>query len=330
MDVYTALEDYCIWHETMNHSSRTVEWYRHKLGLFFAWLERTNRSTQVNRITVADARAFIHEEQHRTIKYPQHPSQRPRVEHLSDRTVDSYVRTIRAFFRWLHEEQYLTANPMHRLKRPQLADRIKEIVTPEELAQLLAPCNQRTFLGARMYALLCLMYDTGLRASEIVGLDVDDVQLRVQQIRVLQGKDKKDRLVPFSHATLRALRLYAERRASFLGDDPCTAFFLAKDKTRMGRGALTQVIKRHGGRYGVPRLHPHLLRHSAAVISLMNGATQFEVKRLLGHASLHSTDGYMALAEVHLREQHRKFAPMNKVASQKSVVPGRTRTGDTQ
>jgi site-specific recombinase XerD len=134
--------------------------------------------------------------------------------------------------------------------------------------------------------------------------------LGAYQVRVL-GKGKKERLVPFGLATQRFLRHYLTMRDAVAHDSD--AFFLNEQGERLTRHAVTSAIKRLGKRAGIPRLHPHLLRHSAAVAYIMNGGDQFGLKRILGHSTLATTDGYMDYAQQHLAQQHKRFSPMAKV-----------------
>ena len=103
MDLTHALHEYCIWHRTANHSPRTVAWYEHKLGLFHRWLISAGQPTDVEAITLADVRKFILVEQQRDVKYANHPMHPTRHGMLSDHTIDSYVRTSRAFWRWMYD-----------------------------------------------------------------------------------------------------------------------------------------------------------------------------------------------------------------------------------
>ncbi len=144
-----------------------------------------------------------------------------------------------------------------------------------EIERLLAELNPRTFHGARMYAMVALMYDSGLRAGELVTLELPDIQWSDYHLRV-SGKGKKERVVPFSPATQRALRNYLAQRDGVAGSDQ-EAVFLNADGGRLTRDAVTHAVKRLGQRAGIPRLHPHLLRHSAAVAAILNGANQFEL-----------------------------------------------------
>ncbi len=313
MDVYAALHDYAIWHETLKHSPETIAWYHNKLSLFFRWLAANNRAMSVTGITIADARAFIHAEGQRTVKCPNHITGVERPGKLSDRTLDTYVRAMRTFWGWLHTEGYISHNPMLRLQRPKMETRFKDVLSPDEVTKLLAACNLRTFTGSRMAALIAILFDCGLRAGEICALDVDDIDLTTYRIHVRHSKSKRHRFVPFSLNTAKLLRRYLTHRNQFIADPDIVPFFVGINRNRMHVGSLCQAIKRHGARAGVQRAHPHLFRHSAAVASLLNGASQFEVQRLLGHSQLSTTGIYMDLAQQHLETRHRQFSPMGKV-----------------
>jgi integrase/recombinase XerD len=317
MELQRLVNDYVVWHEVSGHSEKTIGWYRWILSTFERWLKGNGRSTSINEITIADVRAFLQSEAQRDTLCPDHPTGVARAGRLSDRTLHCYARAIRAFFNWLVNEEYLTKNPVAKLKPPKLEKRYKEVLSVAEIERLLAELNQRTFLGARMYAIIALLYDSGLRAGELAGLHVGDVQWSEYQVRVM-GKGKKERFVPFSPTTQKALRKYLTLREPFVqeGND---ALFITAEGHRMTRESVTQAIKRLGRRAGIPRLHPHLLRHSAAVAAVMNGANQFELKRILGHTQLSTTDEYMDYAQQHLAQRHRHFSPMSKV-SERSVA----------
>ncbi len=309
MDITKAIHEYTIWHDVSGHSRKTIAWYEWMLGKFATWLAEHSHSQQVEQITVADARAFLQAEAQRTTI--RRGTTAERAGTLSDRTIHGYARVLRAFFRWLADEEYLDRNPMLKLKAPKLVQRQKEIVDADEVGRLLSLCDQRTFLGARMYAMVALLYDSGLRVGELVGLDTDDIDWTLYQVRVL-GKGRKQRLVPFSPATHKALRKYAKLRADVV-EGNTNAFFVSIKGTRVEANPTTQGLKRLGKKAGIPRLHPHLLRHSMAVSAIMNGANQFEIKRILGHTQLSTTDGYMDYAQQHLAQQHKRFSPMAKV-----------------
>ncbi len=325
MNMHQLIDDYCIWHEVSGHSPKTIAWYRWNLGTFTRWLVANNRPTTITQITVADARAFLQAETQRTTLRPDHPTGTERPGSLSDRTLHCYARSIRAFFNWLVAEEYLDKNPMAKLKPPKLEKRIKQVLTVDEVERLLAHLNPKTFLGSRMYAMVALMYDSGLRAGEVAGLQLPDIVWADYKVKVF-GKGKKERLVPFGPATHRALRRYLVLRERFAPDGQ-DAVFISADGHQVTRDAITHAIKRLGQRVGIPRLHPHLFRHSAALAALLNGASQFDLKRMLGHTQLATTDGYVEQLEQMMGEQHRKFSPMARVNERRSRATERTRKG---
>ncbi len=311
MEYAVALEQYLVWHEVSGHSLKTIGWYKWTLGTFGRWLVETGRSTKIENISILDARAFLQSEGQRETLCPNHPTGVERPGKLSDRTLHCYARCIRAWFNWMAAEELIDKNPMSKLKPPKLAKRFKEVLSTTEVERLLAELNPRTYIGARLYAIVAVLYDCGLRAGEVANLDLHDVHWTEYNLKVM-GKGKKERIVPFSPATHRALRKYLTLREQYVQDEP-DALFLTVEGRRMTRESITQAIKRLGERAGIPRLHPHLLRHSAAVAYLMNGGDQFGLKRLLGHEDLGTTDVYVDYTQQHLATQHRKVSPMSRV-----------------
>jgi integrase/recombinase XerD len=214
MHIQQAIDEYVIWHEVSGHSAKTIAWYRWTLSTLDRWLSAHGRSTRITDITLADVRAFLHAETHRATLCPGHVTGVERAGKLSDRTLHCYVRAIRAFFNWLVLEEYLPKSPVTLLKPPKLEQRYKAVLSVSEIERLLSELNQRTFLGSRMYAIIALLYDSGLRAGELATLELNDVQWSDYQLRVM-GKGKKERLVPFSPATQKALRKYLAQREPF-------------------------------------------------------------------------------------------------------------------
>ena len=319
MDIKRLIDEYAVWHEVSGHSPKTITWYRWILGTFRDWLQDNGHPTAVEAIMISHARAFLQAEQQREEHWPDHPLQPAKPVKLSDRTIHGYARALRAFFRWLETEEYLAKNPVAKLKPPKLERRYKAVLSVAEIERLLAALNPKTFLGSRMYAMIALLYDSGLRAGELVGLDVGDVDWAGYQVRVM-GKGKKERLVPFSPTTQRALRKYLTLRERYALDGG-EELFISTEGHRLTVHGLNQAVKRLGQRAGIPRLHSHLLRHSAAVAAVMNGADQFALKRILGHSQLSTTDVYVDYAEQHLAERYKQFSPMARVNERRAQAP---------
>ena len=144
-------------------------------------------------LTLANARAFVAQLQERDTRYDDHPITPTQEGGLSPFTIHGYVRVIKAFASWLHEEGFTTANVMKRLKRPKLPKPVIEILTDEEIERLLNSFNPKTFLGLRMLIITLLLLDTGIRASELLGLELGDIDWGNDTIRVW-GKGNKERI----------------------------------------------------------------------------------------------------------------------------------------
>ena len=319
MDLEQLLEEYVVWHKISGHSEHTIALYRWVITGLRTWLVDQRYPTTINDITLAHLRGYMSHEQERPSLVTVRSDTTSRGPKLSDRSLHLQARSLRSFFRWLVEEDYLSVNPAAKLKPPKLEQRMKDVLSVAEVERLLAELNPKTFLGARMYAIVALLYDSGLRASELCGLDIGDIHWGEYQLRVV-GKGRKERLVPFSPATQRALRKYLTLREQFALDGQ-DAVFISPEGQRLTRDALTHAIKRLGRKAGIPRLHPHLLRHSAAVAAIMNGADQFALKRILGHSQLSTTDQYVDFAQQHLAARHKQFSPMSRVNERRTHAP---------
>ena len=211
---------------------------------------------------------------------------------------------------WLAEDaEYLPANPFAKLKRPKVAEPLIEVLSDDEIVALVQAVNPNTFIGARIYAILLLLLDTGIRASELCTLTLEHTDLEHGTIKVM-GKGKKERAVPFCAATKRALARYV---STFRPDTTCPNLFVNEDGEPLTYNALKLILLRLGRKANVPRLHPHLLRHTFAVKYLMNGGDVMTLRLMLGHTTLQVTQLYLHLAEAHVQTQHAKFSPVERL-----------------
>ena len=160
-----------------------------------------------------------------------------------------------------------------------------------------------------MYTITLLLLDTGIRASELLGLKLDDVYLNEDKIKVW-GKGSKERIVPLGTTAKKALLRHI---LSSRTDSEEDQVFLSANGTPLTYNGLAHMIKRLGEKAGVPRLHAHLFRHTFAVKYLMNGGDLMTLRLILGHTSLEVTQMYMHLAESHVKVQHHKFSPVDRL-----------------
>ncbi|MBK8793374.1 MAG: tyrosine recombinase XerC [Holophaga sp.] len=208
------------------------------------------------------------------------------------------LSTARAFFHWLFETQRIVSNPATGLRNPKQPQRLPAFLTEGESTSLLDLPPVVDFPSARLNCLLEFLYASGLRVSELTGLDLQDLLREERTLRVL-GKGNKERLVPFHEAASHVLDTYLQHRQSFLmqkGLPPTAALFLNQRGGRLTptsvRNFLGEALETAALR---ARISPHALRHSFATHLLNRGMDLRAIQELLGHASLSTTQRYTHL-----------------------------------
>ncbi len=230
---------------------------------------------------------------------------------VSAKTVARRLSALRGFFKFLALEHGHTENPLALIEGPKLSRKLPVVLTPEEVERLLEAPDQKTPIGLRDKAILELLYASGLRVSELVGLKLFDLNLEVGFLRV-KGKGEKERLVPIGELAREALKRYLkEARPKLLRflDEP--HLFLNRRGRPLTRQRVWQVIKAYALKAGLDpnEITPHVLRHSFATHLLERGADLRTVQMMLGHASLATTQIYTHVQADTLRRVHEKFHP---------------------
>ncbi|WP_309068656.1 tyrosine recombinase [Microbacterium sp.] len=231
-------------------------------------------------------------------------------------TVARRTSSARTFFRWAHEEDLVPVDPSLRLVAPKRGRSLPHVATADALREVLDRLEQRAQDGdpvaLRDHAVLEVLYGSGIRVSELCGLDVDDLDLDRGTVRVL-GKGAKERVVPFGAPANRALGAYLTRARPALaarGSGPGPALFLGIRGGRMGARAVYDLVTREvGPTLGSSAVGPHTLRHSAATHLLDGGADLRAVQELLGHASLGTTQIYTHVSSERLAAAYRLAHP---------------------
>ena len=222
------------------------------------------------------------------------------------------LAALRTYFRFLGREGDVEANPAKVVPTPRTPKKLPEVVTSPQLAELLESLPQDP-AGRRDRAALELLYGSGLRASELVGLDLDDVDLGRRIARVL-GKGGKERLVPFGREAERALRVYLPDRAAWrsrAGELPAgEPLFVNQRGGRLSDRSLRRIVDAAVLRVAMAtHIHPHTLRHAFATHLLEAGMDLRAIQELLGHASLSTTQRYTHLDLAHLMDTYNKAHP---------------------
>ena len=220
-----------------------------------------------------------------------------------------HLSTLRSFFRYLMREGAVDANPARGVATPKREKQLPSVLQPAEVALLVEQPDTSSTLGLRDRAWMELLYASGLRISELVGIDFDDVELKARLVKV-RGKGSKERIVPFGSKAETALRAWLTVRGELARDPEEPAIFVnyrgqritTRSIRRLFDGYLHQASLRAG-------ISPHTMRHSFATHLLNAGADLRGIQELLGHASLSTTQKYTHLNDWQLIAGYRKAHP---------------------
>lgn len=228
---------------------------------------------------------------------------------MSRRSISRKLAALRAFWGFLVKNGVTQNNPTATLKAPKVEKRLPEFLREEEMMAALENMDQEAAVAIRDRAIIELFYGTGIRLSELVGLDVHDVDLDVGTLRVL-GKGNKERKMPLGKNASKSVEAYLRVRDGFRSAADDKALFLSKRGKRLAtRGVQLRVEKWLSSVSEKKKLSPHLLRHTFATHLLDRGADLEAVKELLGHTSLSTTQIYTHLTTDHLRKVYRHAHP---------------------
>ena len=267
-------------------SSNTVEGYGRDLARYVSWMADEG-ITDPDDVTVAQVEA--------------HVAALSEVG-LAPSSVERAVSAIKGLHRFMVAEQITTNHPTADLPLPSKPRHLPQVLTREQINALLDQPFPDNAAGQRDRAMLEVLYGCGLRVSELVGLDVRNVLLDDEMVRVF-GKGSKERLVPILGSANAVLSGYLEHWRNELSSSrkPCSAVFLNRRGGRISRQSAHTIVERWGRYAGIEGLHPHTLRHSFATHLLEGGADLRIVQELLGHASISTTQLYTHVDRTHIR-----------------------------
>jgi len=233
-----------------------------------------------------------------------------RDEQLAPPSVARHLVALKMFYRFLRLEERATDGTVELLSSPALWERIPQVLSPDNVEQLLAAPQATDRFYLRDRALLETLYATGSRASEVVGLRLEDVYLDSAFLKCL-GKGNKQRVVPLGRPAVEALKAYlGEQRPELTKAADAPWVFVSRGGRALTREMLWVIVKKYVRRAGLnARVSPHTLRHSFATHLLSGGADLRTVQELLGHANIRTTQMYTHVDRDRLRAVHRKFHP---------------------
>jgi len=277
-------------------SANTVSAYRRDLTKFDAFAKKRKLSLEtVSRDDLVDFLAGLYR------------------QNLESRTVARHLVTIRNFFRFAQIQDLIAADPSINLESPKIRKSLPGYLRLEEVDRLLEQPDAKTALGLRDRAMLEVLYSTGLRVSELIGLRVSDLDSKVGCVRCI-GKGDKERIVPVGKKAVQIVEKYLlEARPRLRGRVPgqgSSALFVNRRGTPLSRVGVWKILSAYGRSAGLRvSLTPHMLRHSFATHLLERGADLRSVQLMLGHADISTTQIYTHVVEERLKQIYKAHHP---------------------
>jgi integrase/recombinase XerD len=280
------------------YSGNTLAAYRNDLEQFAQAMEEEGISSweQVNQDVIIDYIMSLREREY------------------ASSTVARKIAALKSFFHFLAAEEIISDDPTLNLDSPKVKKRLPVTLSYEEVERLLDAPKGSSPKAIRDKALLELLYATGMRVTELVSLDLEDINLASATVRVRQGKGSKERIIPIHSRAVEALREYlAKARRMLLKSPEERALFLNHRGERLTRQGLWLIIKQYVREAGIKtEVTPHTLRHSFATHLLNGKADLRHVQELLGHANISTTQIYTHISSERLREIYDESHPRAK------------------
>ncbi len=271
-------------------SAHTVRAYRKDLNEFSGYVK-----TEPEKIDMFDVRGFIAAQI---------------SGGLSKVTVSRRLSSIRSFFKFLYREGYIKANPAKLVSNPRVPKLLPRYLSVDDMFSLIGKPEGIGFIPARDRAILELLYSSGLRVSELSGLNTEDLNIRESLVKI-RGKGRKERIVPVGSKAIDAVKSYLIERMLLKGKD--RALFLNRGRTRLTDRSVRRIVVKYARALAMNgRIGPHTLRHSFASHLLQDGADLRVIQELLGHSSLSTTQKYTHLDIRHLMDIYDKAHPFAK------------------
>ncbi|MCB7069172.1 site-specific tyrosine recombinase XerD [Caldibacillus sp. 210928-DFI.2.22] len=277
-------------------AENTIQSYRRDISAYLIFIETKLQITDINHVTRVHIMQFLS-----CLK----------DEGKSARTIARHIASIRSFHHFLILDKIVDHDPTVHIETPHPELKLPKVLNTDEVDTLLNTPDLTTTLGLRDKAMLELMYATGMRVSELVNLNINDVHLSLGFVRCL-GKGNKERIIPIGKMATEALKEYLEKaRPKLINQKNKTdSLFMNHHGQRLSRQGFWKILKQIAVKAGIEKeLTPHTLRHSFATHLLENGADLRSVQELLGHSDISTTQIYTHVTKTRLKDVYNQFHP---------------------
>lgn len=238
--------------------------------------------------------------------------QAAREQGKSARSISRYISSIRSFHQFMLREKIATDDPTVHLELPKIAQKLPDVLSIQEVITLIEAPDRLKAQGKRDFAMLELLYGTGMRVSELLDLNMEDLHLMMGFVRVF-GKGGKERIIPLGHKAIEACTIYIEEaRPEFIRKQHSSvdALFVNMRGGRITRQGIWKILKQYARQVNLKKeLTPHILRHSFATHLIENGADLRAVQEMLGHSDISTTQIYTHVSRSRLKEVYSQFHP---------------------
>ncbi len=294
--IQAVLDLYQLHNRSEAKAEGTLDWYERVVGRLIGWLEAEGELVPIGHLSEDVLRLHV-------IYLSKF---RSRGKELSRSTLNTYVRGMRAFFHWAYWEGFTEHQLLKRFGPPRVPSLLVDTLEDDEIRRLVAAVS----MSPRNHAIVMLLLDTGIRLSELVGLQLEDVNFEVGTVKVF-GKGSKERIVPFGNETHKVLREYVLfHRPPVTGE---RGLFISRRGRAIRKSGVQTLFRRLRSVTGIERLHVHLLRHTYATNFLLGGGSSLLLKQNLGHSTMAMVDHYVHLASQRAVDVSRVFSPMDRL-----------------
>lgn len=259
-------------------SERTIKRYADLLSTFISGIDR-----RLHELTAFDIRLYL--------------SMYKEKRKVKNRTLDNMRKVLSSFFSWLHDEEFIPRNPCRAVKSIKYDKVLRLPFSGEELEKLKSACT-----NARDIALIHFLHATGCRVSEVVSVDIGDVDFKNREL-IVYGKGGKERTVYLTQVASMYLERYLKERG-----DESKALFVGKGSSRIQKNGIEAAVKRIGERAGVDNVHPHRFRRTLATELIARGAALQDVQMILGHEDIRTTQVYVYVDKRNVKNTYDKYA----------------------